>query len=180
MKISPSSPAISRMAFFGLLSFFTMTLSGVAAEVAANSTEIRAAAGSKLTVTGTGEVVMNLTDFVAAAGSKVTLRGARGTKFVINVSGDFDISSAKIVLGGGVLPSDVVFNLTGTATTLKRQITGNSVFFGNLNVAGSRVTVTNSAVNGRRIAGTAQVGVALATTAPRLKPPPKPRGPVSP
>ena len=123
---------------------------------------------------------MNLTDFVAGAGSRLTLRGARGTKFVINVSGDFDISSAKIVLGGGALPSDVVFNLTGTGETLKRQIGGNSVFFGTLKVVGSQVTVTNSAVNGRKIAGSTQIGVALAASAPRVKAPPKPRGPVSP
>lgn len=171
---------MARIAVFGLLSHLTLALSGIAADVPANATEIRAAEGSKLTVTGSGEVVMNLTDFVAGAGSKITLRGDRGTKFVINVSGDFDINNAKIVLGGGVQLSDIVFNLTGTAPPAKRQISGNSVFFGALNVAGSQVAVTDSAVNGKKIAGTAQVGTALTTTTAKLKPLPKPRGPVSP
>jgi hypothetical protein len=142
-------------------------------------TEIRVSAGSNLAVNGSGDYVMNLTDFVAEEGSKVTLKGKRGTKFVINVSGDFDIRGAKIVLGGGLLPSDVVFNLTGAGATV-RQITGNSVFFGGLQVVGSQVTVSDSSVNGRRIRGVAQMGVASGTTTARIKPPPKPRGPVSP
>ena len=180
MKTSFLFPKSARNFLVGLLSFSAATICGIATEVPIESAEIRATAGDRLTVTGSGEVVMNLTDFVAGAGSKLTLRGQRGTKFVINVSGDFDINSAKIVLGGGVLPSDVVFNLTGTGVTLKRQIIGNSVFFGALNIVGSQVTVVGSMVNGRKIAGTAQFGVALATTTPRVKPPPKPRGPVSP
>ena len=180
MKISPPTPAIARIALLALLSHLTLSLSGIAADVPLNVTEIRADEGSKLSVNGSGEVVMNLTDFVAGAGSKITLKGERGTKFVINVSGDFDISNAKIVLGGGVLLPDIVFNLTGTVPTLKRQIIGNSVFFGSVNVAGSQVTVTDSAVNGKKIAGSAQIGTSLTTTTARLKPPPKPRGPVSP
>ena len=168
-----------RYTFAGVLFLSFGIQKSAAAEGGAGSfTEIRVSAGSNLAVNGSGDYVMNLTDFVAEEGSKVTLKGKRGTKFVINVSGDFDIRGAKIVLGGGLLPSDVVFNLTGTGATV-RQIT-NSLFFGSLQVAGSQVTVSDSSVNGRRIRGVAQMGVLSGTTTARIKPPPKPRGPVSP
>ena len=170
----------ARLGLLGLLFLATAIPGGVAAEVPLSATGIRAAAGDSLTVSGTGRVVMNLTDFVADAGSKVTLRGARGTQFVINVSAEFDITGARVVLGGGVLPSDVAFNLIGTGKTLKREITGNSVFFGTLKAAGVQLTVTDSAVNGKKVTGSMQIGTALAADAPRLKAPPMPRGPVGP
>jgi len=169
-----------RSAFVGVIFLSLGIQKGVSAEGGAGSlTEIRVSAGSNLAVNGSGDYVMNLTDFVAEEGSKVTLKGKRGTKFVINVSGDFDIRGAKIVLRGGLLPSDVVFNLTGTGATT-RQISGNAVFFGSLQVVGNQVTVSDSSINGRRIRGVAQMGVALGSTTARIKPPPKPRGPVSP
>ena len=170
----------NRVALLGLLFLSTTILAGVAAEVPVNATEIRVAAGDSLTVSGTGRVVMNLADFVAGAGSKVTLRGGRGTRFVINVSGNFEIAGARIVLGGGVLPSDVAFNLTGTGATLKREITNNSVFFGILNADGAQLTVADSAVNGKKIVGSKQIGASLAADAVRLNAPPTPRGPVGP
>ena len=169
-----------RSTFVGVVFLSVGIQKGVSAEGGTGSfTEIRVSAGSNLAVNGSGNYVMNLSDFVAEEGSKVTLKGKRGTKFVVNVSGDFDIRGAKVVLGGGLLPSDVVFNLTGTGAAV-RQITGNSVFFGSLQVVGSQVTVSESSVNGRRIRGVAQMGVASGATTARIKPPPKPRGPVSP
>jgi hypothetical protein len=169
-----------RSTFVGVVFLSLGIQEGVTAEGGTDSlTEIRVSSGSNLAVNGSGDYVMNLTDFVAEEGAKVTLKGKRGSKFVINVSGDFDIRGAKILLGGGLLPSDVVFNLTGTGATT-RQITGNAVFFGSLQVVGNQVTVSDSSVNGRRIRGVVQMGVASGNLTARIKPPPKPRGPVSP
>jgi hypothetical protein len=180
-----TSPILSASARFSLVGMILLSLGAqkaFSAESATSSlTEIHAAAGTNLAVNASADdYVMNLTDFVAEEGSKVTLKGKRGSKVVINISGNFDISGAKIVLGGGLLPSDVVFNLTGIGSTLVRQISGNSIFFGNLQVVGSQVTVSDSSVNGRRIRGVTQMGVQSGATTARIKPPPKPRGPVSP
>jgi hypothetical protein len=58
-----------------------------------------------------------------------------------------------------LLPSDVVFNLTGSGATV-RQDYWELCVFRSLQVVGSQVTVSDSLVNGQRIRGVAQMGVA--------------------
>jgi hypothetical protein len=65
--------------------------------------------------------------------STLTVNGAMGTAFVLNVSNNFNITGAsRILLTGGLTPSDVLFNVTGNPFGGKFQITGDSLFNGTL------------------------------------------------
>jgi hypothetical protein len=80
-----------------------------------------------------GKYVMRLTDLVLGGGSTLTLNGASGSAFVINVSRNFSLSGAsRIVLSGGLTPSDVLFNIRGNPSGAQLEITGNSLFNGTL------------------------------------------------
>lgn len=138
-------------------------------------TEVRAAAGSALTLGGTGDYHRSLANFVAGEGSRITLVGNTGTKFVINVSGNFEMTGAVLALEGGLLPADVLFNLNGTASGIRRRISGNSEFLGSIVAVGAPVTISNAAINGRKISGPIERAMIVP-----LRPPPRPRGPVGP
>jgi ribosome-associated protein YbcJ (S4-like RNA binding protein) len=105
-----------------------------------------------------GKYVMNLSNFVMGGGSTLTLNGASGSAFVLNISGQFNIGGAsKIVLMGGLTPSDVLFNVRGSNSTF--TINGDSIFNGTLlayNSSGAQRTLTisghNTVVNGEVIA----------------------------
>jgi hypothetical protein len=105
-----------------------------------------------------GKYVMNLSNFVMGGGSTLTLNGAAGSAFVLNISGQFNIGGAsKIVLMGGLTPSDVLFNVRGSNSTF--TINGDSIFNGTLlayNSSGAQRTLTisghNTVVNGEVIA----------------------------
>jgi hypothetical protein len=63
--------------------------------------------------------------------STLTLNGAANTAFVLNISGNFNISGgSRVLLTGGLTPSDVLFNVTGNPSGAKFQITGGSLFNG--------------------------------------------------
>ena len=62
--------------------------------------------------------VVDVNSISLPAGTTLTFTGPPGTQWVINDSGNFENSGAAIVLGGGVTPSDVVFNLTNPAATV--------------------------------------------------------------
>jgi choice-of-anchor A domain-containing protein len=67
-----------------------------------------------LSITGSGQTTLNLRNLVLRGGT-LTLRGTAETTFIINVRNQFSLlNSAKIVLTGGVDPSDVLFNIIGT------------------------------------------------------------------
>lgn len=138
-------------------------------------TEIRASGGAVLTLGGAGDFHRNVSNFVAEEGSKITLVGKVGAKFVINVSGNFEMSGAVLTLEGGLLPADVQFNLNNTASGTRRRISGNSEFLGSILTIGVPVTISNAAINGRKIAGPIE-----RTMIVPLRPPPRPRGPVGP
>lgn len=70
-----------------------------------------------MTITGGPNecVVLKLTDFMLKGHAILTLQGTATTAFIINVSKQFSLTDqAKIVLAGGVLASDVLFNVRGT------------------------------------------------------------------
>jgi hypothetical protein len=69
---------------------------------------------TNLTVTGApGINVVDLTNFLLNNGSHtLTLTGPLGTSFVINDSGNFNLHTGNIAVGGGVGPLDVVYNIT--------------------------------------------------------------------
>lgn len=66
-----------------------------------------------LVLTGSGQTTLNLWNLIVKDGT-LTLQGAVGTDFIINVRNKFSLSnSAKIVLSGGLQPSDVQFDILG-------------------------------------------------------------------
>jgi Ice-binding-like len=79
---------------------------------------------------GLGEtVVLNLKNFRLHDNSTFTLQGTTTTTFIINVKRQFALSgNAAIVLSGGVLFNDVLFNVRGRKGNVR--LTGNSHFEG--------------------------------------------------
>src|SRR5262249_9170902 len=75
---------------------------------------------------GNGAVnVVDLPQLSVQSGS-LTLVGTAGTSFVINVAGNFNLHSGKIIVSGGMGPLDVVYNITSpnaTVTTGKGEKT---------------------------------------------------------
>jgi hypothetical protein len=77
-----------------------------------------------LTITGTpGLNVVHLTNFLLNSGSgTLTLTGPAGTAFVINDSGNFNLHSGHIAVGGGVAPLDVVYNITNPKASVTTMV----------------------------------------------------------
>jgi len=72
-----------------------------------------------LTDTTAGQhAVLHLTDFVLTGGATFTLSGSAATAYVIDVSNNFSLIGGKVLLAGGLLPENVLFNITGTGTTV--------------------------------------------------------------
>ena len=71
-------------------------------------------ASQSMTITGNPfeKVVLNLTNFTMSAGT-FTLQGTTNTAFIINVSNNFSLNNAKIMLSG-VPSANVLFNVLGT------------------------------------------------------------------
>jgi hypothetical protein len=125
-------------------------------------TSINLGKNQNLTISNTGnpfngKYVMSLSNFVMSGGSTLTLNGAAGSAFVLNITGKFDLEGAsKILLTGGLTPSDVLFNVRGNNSTF--SIGGDSVFNGTLlayNSSGTQRTLSitghNTTVNGEVI-----------------------------
>ena len=149
---------------------------GIASELIRDPARgIRANSGSIVTLEATHQLPLHLSHFIASKGSSIRLKGKRDLRFVINVSGDFDVSGAVLTLEGGLLPSDVFFNLTSTTPGTRRRIAGNSKFQGGIVSSGAPLAISNSTINGRRVSGTIERAVIVP-----LNPPPRPRGPVGP
>ena len=68
-----------------------------------------------MTITGSGCVVLKLTDFNLDKNDTITLTGPAGTAFVFNITHNFAMhGNSQIVLGPGIDPMDVLFNVRGT------------------------------------------------------------------
>jgi hypothetical protein len=78
-----------------------------------------------------GKYVMTLSNFVLNNKATLTLNGVAGSAFIINVTNNFSLANqSKIVLTGGLTPSDVLFNVRGSSGTL--SIASGSLFQGTL------------------------------------------------
>jgi Ice-binding-like len=90
--------------------------------------------GSSMTINNNpfgGKYVMKLTNFVLNNNATLTLNGVAGSAFVINVSNNFSLANkSRIVLTGGLTPSDVLFNVRGGSGTF--SIASGSLFQGTL------------------------------------------------
>jgi choice-of-anchor A domain-containing protein len=91
------------------------------------------------------EVVLSLTDFVMKAGT-FTLEGTATTSFIINISRNFSLDNARILLAG-VPAANVLFNIHGAGS----QITFNqgTQMSGILIATHRRVTLNGATVYGR-------------------------------
>lgn len=99
--------------------------------------------------TANDTVVLKLGTF-ALNNSTFTLDGTATTKFIIDVTGSFNVANASsILLAGGLTAGNVIFNYTGTSNTA--GISG-STLNGILLAANAPVSMTgNSVVNGEVI-----------------------------
>jgi hypothetical protein len=127
-----------------------------------------------------GKLTLRLTDFVVSGGSQVTFNGLAGQSAVVNVSNNFNIGGAsKVLLTGGLTPSDILFNVTGNNAgktgALPTAITGDSIFNGMLlayNSAGAQRSVAISGHN-TEFTGELVANQALITSGAKVKKPKK-------
>jgi len=108
--------------------------------------------GGNITITGSGCVVLKLTNFVISGHGTFTLAGTAGTSYIINVSNQFSLSnSSQIILGTGIRPQDVLFNVRGTGSQV--SLSGSTQFNGILLATKRTVSISGSAqVRGEVIA----------------------------
>lgn len=81
-----------------------------------------------LTVTGTvGLNVVNLSNLRLDNHATLTLTGPAGTAFVINDSGDFNLHTGNISSSDGVLPMDIVYNITNPRAAVTTMVPTSAV-----------------------------------------------------
>jgi len=74
---------------------------------------------STASVTGNGGINVIKVGSVVLVKKVLTINGGPNDIFIINVSGDFSMGSAQVVLRGGVRAGQVLWNFPGTGTTVK-------------------------------------------------------------
>ena len=103
---------------------------------------------TKFSITGGANqtVVLKLQDFVLTGG-ELDLMGTATTKFIINVRGTFSLSGgAKVVNGGALLASNVIFNYRPTSGTGTASLGGGSQFNGILVASNNAVQLTGASI----------------------------------
>jgi choice-of-anchor A domain-containing protein len=86
---------------------------------------------------------------ITLTGQSLTLNGPSGSEVILNDSGAMTLTSAQIVLTGGLTANDVVFNDTGNSSV---TMTG-GVLNGTILAPNASVTMTSGLVNGEIIGG---------------------------
>ena len=101
------------------------------------------------TTTITGDGGLNVIDVASIENAKLTLSGSANDVFVFNVSNQIHTNQA-MTLSGGVLPTNILFNLTGTGTVF--QTSGGDLSFGTyLATDGGRFQFSNLNLDGQLI-----------------------------
>lgn len=121
--LSANIQSLTKTTNFTLSGFTNNTPSALSKIIASGSGDNTA--NINLTINGTGAanplnqpIVLKLSDFVLneAGGTQLTLVGTATTKFIIDVSGQFSLAnSSDIILSGGLLASNVIFNARATS-----------------------------------------------------------------
>ena len=105
---------------------------------------------STTTITGNGD--LNVIDFANLHDSKLNLVGTSSDWFVFNISGQIH-TNQPMSISGGIDPSHIIFNLTGTGTVVFQTAggdlsygiylatNGGSFQFSNLNLTGALINV---------------------------------------
>jgi hypothetical protein len=120
--------------------------------------------------------VANLSGIKLGNGQSLTLNGPAGSQFVLN-SPNMVLNSGQINLTGGITPSDVVFNLTGTGNNLQTSggLNNESVINGTVLDANGSVAMAPGLINGELIAGGQSIHLVSGSSV--NSPPPPPRVP---
>jgi hypothetical protein len=129
---------------------------------------------TSFTIAGTGNVVLKLTDFMMTGGT-LTLQGTATTRFIIDVNRYWSLSSgAKVILSGGLLASNVLFNVENGSTS-NVVLSGASELNGILLAATSSVTTSRTiSLTGASIVNGEVIGKSvLLSGASKVKKPPK-------
>lgn len=101
---------------------------------------------------GGTHVSLHLTDFVVYGGATFTLTGTAQTTYVITVTNKFSLVGGNVVLGGGLLPENVLFNVLSTGVDI--SLASAAQFSGVLLAPGRTVNLTAaSTAAGTIIAG---------------------------
>lgn len=116
-------------------------------------TSVLTSVNGTATIIGTaGLNVIDLTGINLGNGQTLTLSGPAGAEFVINVSGDIVLNSALIQETGGLLATDVVFNVGGKVQT-SGGLNNLSVINGIVLDLTGQIAMAPGAINGELIAG---------------------------
>jgi len=116
-------------------------------------TSVLTSVNGTATIIGTaGLNVIDLTGINLGNGQTLTLNGPAGAQFVINVSGDIVLNSALIQETGGLLGTDVVFNVGGKVQT-SGGLNNESVINGIVLDLTGQIAMAPGAINGELIAG---------------------------
>jgi hypothetical protein len=103
------------------------------------------------TTTITGNGGLNVIDVANITNAKLTLSGTANDFFVFNVSNAIQ-TNQPMTLSGGVSPSNILFNLTGTGTVAVFQTSGGDVSYGTyLATNGGKFQFSNLVLTGRLI-----------------------------
>lgn len=108
--------------------------------------------GTTTIIGSAGLNVLNLTGITLGNGQTLTLSGPAGAQFVINVSGNMALNSGLIQETGGLLASDVVFNVAGKVQT-SGGLNNESVINGIVLDLSGQIALSPGAINGELIAG---------------------------
>jgi hypothetical protein len=117
---------------------------------------------SNLTVTGSaGYNVVDLTSF-SLSGGNLTLSGPASAQFVINITGGFTGTSGSVLLAGGLTADDVIFNITGTGSTVTTAVpdTVNAILL----APNRAITEDSGTYNGEVIGGYNQTITLMSST----------------
>lgn len=113
------------------------------------TTTINGSRNVTLNGTGLGLAVVRLTDLVLSRDATLTLKGSATDVIIINVTKNFWLNSARVVLSGGLTSANVLFNYVGTGEvrlTMNSSINGNVVTPRKINLSGK------SSIKGHAIA----------------------------
>jgi hypothetical protein len=115
-----------------------------------------------ITITGVvGTNVLHITN-IAISNGTLTLSAPHGGSFIMNISGSFALSGAsRIVLAGGITPSDVLYNFIGSGGGV--AMSGGSSVAGIILAPQRGISLSSSTVTGEIISGGS--GVAFSGTA---------------
>jgi hypothetical protein len=132
----------------------TTQAAATAAENVSNYAASLAATQNFTTINGnatiTGNGGLNVIDVADIQNAKLTLSGTANDYFVFNVSDQIQTNQA-MTLAGGVSPSHILFNLTGSGTVLFQTSGGDSLYGTYLATNGGKFQFSNLELNGALI-----------------------------